>query len=439
MLRVVYSLLFYLSVPLIVIRALLKSKKSKGYLRHFKERFGIIDKAIQPGGIWLHAVSVGETIASVPLMKRLQKQCPNLPLTVTTMTPTGAERVRAAYDDTATHVFVPYDLPSAVKGFLDKVQPSIVIIMETELWPNFLYYCNKRNIPVLLANARLSEKSAKGYARVGRMTRYMLRRINIIAVQTKEDAKRFLKIGAKPNQLAVTGSVKFDVTIPASVHEKANVFRQRFGSDRLVWCAASTHEGEEEKLLTVFEKLMQQFPNLLLLLVPRHPERFAKVAQLCSKKGYKVQLRSDDVNCDNDTQILIGDSMGELNAYYAASDVAFVGGSFIPIGGHNLLEPASLGIPAITGPHVFNFAEITRLLTEAGGVIKVEDSDELTMVLSDWLSDSTKRTAAGQKALQVVKQNGGALDAHVKLVTGLLPSTVCLGKSRENSKKEFLV
>lgn len=419
MLRRLYSMLFYLAVPLVVLRALYKTRKNKHYMDRFKERFGYIEQDIVPGGIWLHAVSVGEVIASVPLMKQIQKQYPDCPITVTTMTPTGAAQVKAAYDHSVAHIYVPYDLPCAIKKFLDKIKPSLVLIMETEIWPNFLYYCHQRKVPVLLANARLSEKSAKGYARIGSLTRDMLRQLSVIAVQTAEEAKRFIDIGAQPSQIAVTGSIKFDITIPASIYEKANVFRERFGSHRLVWVAASTHEGEEEKILTVFSTLRATFPSLLLVLVPRHPERFSKVAALCKKQGFNVLLRSSDLPCTAETDVVLGDSMGELCAYYAASDVAFVGGSLVPVGGHNLLEPAALGIPTVTGEHVFNFTEITRLLTVAGGAVKVDSLDALANTLREWLSDASKRSFVGQQALAVVQQNRGALAQHLQLVEKL--------------------
>jgi len=424
MLRYIYSAFFYLAIPFILIRLLYKARKNKQYLFRIPERFGFISTPIEPGGIWLHAVSVGEVIASVPLIKKLQKQYPHFPITITTMTPTGADRVRAAYEDTVKHVYVPYDIPFAMKRFLNTVKPSLVLIMETELWPNLLYYCYQRGCPTVLMNARLSEKSARGYGRIASLTGYMLRRIALIAAQTKEEAARFLALGADPSQLVVTGSVKFDIQIPASIHEKAQVFRQRFGNERLIWVAASTHEGEEEKVLTVFAKLRKQFPRLLLILVPRHPERFPKVTQLCKKQGFSVLLRSTEEKCKAETDIVIGDSMGELCAYYGASDVAFVGGSFIPVGGHNLLEPAALAVPAVTGPYVFNFEEITRLLVSAGGAVKVETLDELENTLEKWLLDASERNRVGEKALHVVQQNGGALEAHLQCIQELLATRI---------------
>jgi len=419
MFRYIYSVLFYLAIPFLLLRLIYKTHKSHSYYKRWRERFGIFKAPKQKGAIWIHSVSVGETMAAVPLIKRLQELYAK-PIFITTMTPTGSERVKAIFESSVYHTYIPYDIPFAVKRFLNKVQPSALIIMETELWPNYLYHCQKRNIPVLLANARLSEKSKKGYQRLKHLTQSMLKQVNIIAAQNQSDANRFIELGAPKDHVNVTGSMKFDINIAASVHEKASVFRELWGEDRLVWVVASTHEGEDELILEAFKQVKSRLSNVLLAIIPRHPERFEKVAQLCKKQNFKVVKRSSGKACTSDTEIFIGDSMGELLAQFAACDVAFVGGSLVPVGGHNLLEPAALGKVAITGPHVFNFTEITKMLLDAGAVTMIHNSDELARDVIAFLTDHDKRVEAGQRGLKVVEQNKGAVEAHLKLFQNLL-------------------
>jgi len=419
-LRFLYNCLIYCAMPFALLRLVWKSRRTPAYLKRWNERFGFVDLQSAQGGIWVHAVSVGETIAVVPLIKRLQASHPDLPITVTTMTPTGSERVTTMLGDTVHHTYVPYDLPGAMKRFLKRLQPRLCLIMETEIWPNLLHQCQRQGVPTLLANARMSAKSAKAYRRVARFSKSMINEITIIAAQSASDAARFRELGATAEQLHVTGSVKFDVTIPASLHEKAAVFRARWGGTRQTWVAASTHEGEEELVLKAFAKVLEQLPDTLLLLVPRHPERFAKVASLCEKHGFATVLRSHNQPCLAETKVFLGDSMGELGAYYAASDLAFVGGSLIPIGGHNLLEPAAVGVAAITGPNVFNFTEITRLLMEAGAVKLVQDYHALAEQVIALLNDRDARSKAGLAGQQVVEQNRGAVDAHLALIDGIV-------------------
>jgi len=419
MLRKIYSLLFYIAVPFLLIRLFVKSKKNRSYYKRWRERFGIFKAPDKKGAIWVHAVSVGETMAAIPLIKYLRTQY-NKPIIITTMTPTGSERVNAIFESSVFHVYIPYDFPIAVKKFLNKIQPCAAIIMETELWPNYLHYCANMHIPVMLANARLSEKSKQGYQRFPKLTKTMLSQINIIAAQTKRDADRFIELGTPKENIIITGSMKFDISIAASVYEKASVFRNLWGQDRLVWVAASTHEEEEEQIINAFDQVKARLPHVLLVLVPRHPERFDKVAQLCKKQGYKVMKRSKNKPCTSETDIFIGDSMGELLAQFAACDVTFIGGSLMPVGGHNLLEPAALGKAAITGPHVFNFTEITRMLMNAGAATMVQNADELARDVITFLTHHDKRVEAGQKGLQVVEQNKGAVESHLALFQSLI-------------------
>lgn len=407
-------------LPFIIIRLLYKSRQSHGYRKRWRERFGWFDAPKQKGGIWVHAVSVGETIAAIPMIKALQKAYPEKPIIITSMTPTGSERVRALFHDSVFHVYVPYDFPGAVKRFLRKVQPSMLILMETELWPNCLHYCAKQKVPVLLANARLSERSYLGYRRIKKVAATMLSEITLIGAQAQPDADRFIKLGAAANKVIVTGSMKFDISIASQVHEQAAELRRALGADRSIWIAASTHENEEEHVLKAFQKIRQRVPDALLILVPRHPERFPKVAELCRKQGYQVVCRSQQQACTSSTNIYLGDTMGELLILYGASDMAFVGGSLVPIGGHNMLEPAALAVPSITGPNYFNFSTIVLLLEKAGGLRKIQDADTLADVVIEWFKDPLNRKQAGIQAQQVVASHRGAVAAHLTMVETLL-------------------
>ncbi len=420
MLRYFYSFCFYLALPFILLRLLYKSRRIQGYRRRWRERLGWFTPPSQTGGIWVHAVSVGETIASVPMIKQLQQQYPNKPLIITSMTPTGSERVRALFNDKVFHVYVSYDFPGAVKRFLKKVQPDILILMETELWPNCLHYCAKQNVPVLLANARLSERSYKSYCYIKPLATTMLKQITYIGAQAQPDAERFIGLGADPARVTVTGSMKFDMAVPADVQQQATELRASLGVNRHIWIAASTHEGEEEQVLAALQKIRQRIPDALLILVPRHPERFTKVEALCQKQGYQVVRRSQQQPCLPSTDIYLGDTMGELLLQYAVSDVAYIGGSLVPIGGHNMLEPAALGVPSITGRYNFNFTTIVQLLEAAGGLKRINDSDELADAVVAWLNDKAAALQAGEQALAVVAAHRGAVAAHLRMVEGMI-------------------
>lgn len=419
-LKYIYNVLSYLAIPFILLRLLWKSRRQKAYLQRIPERFGFFITPNASEKIWIHAVSVGEVIATAPLIKQIRQQYPDLLIIMTTMTPTGAERANALFDKDITHLYVPYDIPFVMDRFLKKIAPKAAIIMETEIWPNLLYSCHKKQLPVLLANARLSAKSALGYSKFARFTKEVLQYFSVIAAQNKADAERFISLGADPNKVQVTGSIKFDQKIPASTFEKAALFKSLWCQGHSTWIAASTHEGEEEAVLESFKKAKQDIPNLLLILVPRHPERFPKVAQLAKKLGFNTLLRSENLAATAETDVIIGDSMGELSAYYAAGDVAFVGGSLVPVGGHNLLEPAALGIAAITGPHVFNFSQITEMLHQAQAIKIINDGDELATVVVDFLKHNEKRRQAGEKGKDVVEQNRGAVETHLKIFNSLL-------------------
>ena len=409
-LRTLYTLLLYLLSPVVVLRLAWRGLRAPGYWRRWPERFGAIEPTVGERVIWVHAVSVGEVQAAEPVIRELLDHHPEYSLLVTTVTPTGSAHATALFGAEVAHVYAPYDLSGAVVRFLDRVQPQLAIVMETELWPNLFYACSKRGIPLLLVNARLSEKSTAGYRRFPRLVSETLAAVTEIVAQGKLDAQRFESIGADPGKITVGGNLKFEQRIPHSLIEKAEVLRREWGASRPVWIAASTHEGEDELVLDVFRQVRRQLPDCLLVLVPRHPERFEAVAGLCHQRGYSVVLRSQRIPCNKDTAVFIGDTMGELPLFYAAADVAFVGGSLVHTGGHNLLEPAALGIPVVTGPNVSNFTEICDLLVAADACRKVENTAELGETVSRWLLDANERHRIGENGRRAVEQNRGALE-----------------------------
>ena len=417
--RTLYTLLFHLGLPLVAIRLWLRSRKAPAYAKRIGERFAFNLPLMQPGGIWVHAVSVGESIAAAPMILALLKRYPQLPITVTCMTPTGSERIQALFADEPRiqHCYLPYDLPWAAARFLDRVQPTLAVIMETELWPNHIHQCAKRGIPVALANARLSARSAKGYARFAGLTRPMLEEMSLFAVQTEAEAERFRQLGARPECVEVTGSIKFDLSIDPQLLIKARDLRDQWqAQERPVWIAASTHEGEDDIVLAAHRQLLASYPNALLILVPRHPERFNSVFDLCQREGFATVRRSQGEAVSAQTQVLLGDTMGELLFLYALADSAFVGGSLVPNGGHNLLEPAALAKPVLSGPHLFNFLEIAALLREAGALEEVDDAQGLAVAVQRLFELPQDAQHMAQAGLKVMRANQGALQ---RLLDGL--------------------
>ncbi|CAE6891595.1 lipid IV(A) 3-deoxy-D-manno-octulosonic acid transferase [Ectopseudomonas khazarica] len=415
--RHLYTLLLHLALPLIALRLALRARKAPAYARRIKERFSFALPPLKPGGMWVHAVSVGESIAAAPMIRALQARYPELPITVTCMTPTGSERIQALFGDSVQHCYLPYDLPWAAARFLDRARPRLAVVMETELWPNHIHQCARRGIPVALANARLSERSARGYARFGKLTAPMLAELSLIAVQTQAEAQRFLDLGARPDCVEVTGSIKFDLKIDAELLQRAAELRRQWQAEqRPVWIAASTHAGEDEIVLAAHRQLLETRPNALLILVPRHPERFSSVHELCLSDGLTTRRRSSGEVLQAGDQVLLGDTMGELLFLYALADIAFVGGSLVANGGHNLLEPAALGKPVLSGPHLFNFLEIAAQLRAAGALSEVANAAQLaerTATLLDTPAEAQRMSAAG---LAVLKANQGALE---RLLDGL--------------------
>jgi 3-deoxy-D-manno-octulosonic-acid transferase len=419
--RYLYSALFYLLLPVILMRMLLRSRRAPAYRRRLAERFGWFRA---PQGlreapvIWVHAVSVGESLAAAPLLESLLQDYPGYRVVVTTTTPTGSDRVRALFGDRVFHVYSPWDMPGAVQRFLARVQPQLLVIMETELWPNLLHYCRRCGCPVVLANARLSERSARGYARFSGLTGNMLQQLQVVASQSRADGDRFLALGLPPNALQVTGSIKFDIELDEPLRREAAALSASW--QRQVILGSSTHPGEDEILLQAFRELRHSQPEALLLLVPRHPERFEDVYRLCSDAGFTVLRRSTGEQLRAGHDVLLGDTMGELRLLSGTAAVAVIGGSFIEHGGQNVLEAAAWGVPVVSGPHMFNFTEITELLTAAGAMRKLEEPGQLAACLVELMADEPQRRRMGLAGAQVVADNRGALGRLRQIIAGEL-------------------
>jgi len=417
--RLIYTSLLYALLPLALLRLYWRGRRDPGHRQRWRERLGWIASLPEPGCLWIHAVSVGEVRAALPLIRTLLACYPEQRLLVTTTTLTGSRQVREALGNRVLHVYAPYDLPSAVQRFLHHTRPRIAVIMETELWPNLLRQCAATGIPVLVANARLSERSARGYARIRPLTASLLRDVTLIAAQAEADAERFRALGAP--RVEVVGNLKYDLQLPDNLLEQGRALRrERLGENRPVWIAASTHADEDEQILETFTQLRVRWPDLLLLLVPRHPERFDGVAALCQQRSFNVVRRSDQQPCRPETAVFLGDSMGELLRFYAAADLAFVGGSLVPTGGHNVLEPALLGLPVLFGPHMFNFTEASQRLLDAQAAVQVANAAELAAAVDQWLAEPASRRNAGQRGQAVVERHRGALVALVKRIEALL-------------------
>ncbi len=419
MVRLLYTLLFYLLLPLVLLRLLWRSRKAPEYRKRWGERFGFLPAVpVNQKVIWVHAVSVGEALAAVPMIKQLQSQYPEHLLVVTTMTPTGSARVKSVFGDSVYHVYAPYDLPDILNRFFRAVHPDLLVIMETELWPNLIHHCHIRDIPVVVANARLSEKSAKGYQKFSSLTAPMLQKLSCVAAQHQNDSARFMTLGLGGTQRSVTGNIKFDVNLDDDVKTQAGLLKSQWQGEtqRPIFLAASTHRGEDLIILNSFEQIHSHFPELLLVLVPRHPERFDEVAELCIQQGLSVCRRSSVAIPSSSDQALLGDTMGELLLFFGACDIAFVGGSLVPVGGHNLIEPAIWAVPVLSGPHLFNFSEASRLLRESQGMVICEDANAIAEEVVALLQDPQAATRMGNAAKSVTDNNRGALDKLLAII-----------------------
>ncbi len=415
----IYTLLLYLALPGVLLRLLWRSRRAPAYRERWRERFGRVPFTPPPGGVWIHAVSVGEVQAIAPLVRLLLERHPDRAVTLTTTTPTGSEQVRRLFGERVFHTYMPWDLPPFLAAFLQRVRPAQFLMVETEVWPNLLRQCRRHGVRSLLANARLSERSLRGYRRFGRFARQVFGQIHQVAAQSEADAARFRALGVPAERIAVTGSIKFDIGVPASVVEQVEVMRRAW-SGRPVWVAASTHEGEEEIVLAAHARLRKVLPEALLVLVPRHPERFDRVVSAIIRAGHQPVRRSAGELPGGGDPVYLADTMGELPVLLGAADAAFIGGSLARVGGHNMLEAAAQGVPVCFGPHTYNFALISRMLLDCGAAREVNDAEELAAVMADWLGDASRRAEAGEAGRAVVERNRGALQRLYALLEAAL-------------------
>lgn len=422
--RKLYSLFIYLLTPLALLHLAFRGLRNRDYLKRWSERFAYFETPTATGGIVMHAASMGEVNAASTLIRELLDRYPEYPLCVTTLTPTGSDRVRTLFPGKVFHVYAPLDLPGAVRRFFDRTRPRLLVIMETEIWPNFFYQAAGQDIPVVIANARISDNSIGAYRRLVQFISPALKRVSQIGAQSRLDAERLVEIGADSNRISITGNLKFDVDLPLSLLEQAEPIRLAWGTDRLVLLAGSTHEADEVAVIKAFKPLLAEFPTALLVLVPRHPERFGRAAQLAGAAGLRVSLRSEGISCPRNTQCFVIDSMGELMRYYAACDVAFVGGSMDRVGGQNVLEPAAMGKPVIVGPFTFNFKDITEQLIDSEAALRVQDAGELGMAVSRLFNDPELRDQMGQTGMNLVKSGQGALERTLELIDGVFTEAV---------------
>lgn len=411
LIRFVYTLLLALVAPLLLF-GLYKSKPNKPkFGSRWKEHFGITPRLkSNQRPIWIHAVSVGESIAAVPLLKELKKQSPDQTIVVTTTTSTGAEQIEKL-SELVEHRYMPIDFSFAVKGFLKAVNPTQMLIIETELWPNTLHQVSKFGVPITVVNARLSEKSRNNYSKFQPVFNIIEPCLTNILCQSQSDADHFESLGVPKSKLAITGSIKFDIQISDEVREKGKALRAELGVNRPVWIAASTHKGEDEQVLEAHKKVLESQPDTLLIIVPRHPERFDSVFDLCESSGFTTTRRTySRIDSFEQSQVYIGDTMGEMLILIGSADVCFMGGSLLgdKVGGHNVLEPAALGVPVITGPSYFNFKEVTKSLLSKQAIIE-NGAQELSNSLIKLILDDELRLSMSQSGLEVVQNNQGSL------------------------------
>jgi 3-deoxy-D-manno-octulosonic-acid transferase len=417
--RIVYVIISYLLLPLLLAHIFWRGFGNSAYWHHIGERFGRGPK-LSGGSIWVHAVSVGEVQAAAALVRSLRRELPGVPLVLTTVTPTGRRQARDLFGDEVIHHYAPIDISHAVKRFFNLLDPRLVIILETELWPNLYHECGQRKVPLVLGSARVSARSVKRYRLVQSLFKETLSHGVIIAAQSETDADRFLAMGANPERTRVTGNIKFDFELDAEIPRRGRQTREEHAAGRPVWIAASTHDNEEEIVLAAHRQVLELYPDALLILVPRHPERFPTIASLIEREGFTSVRRSTGQQCSPSTQVYLGDTMGELTMLYAAADVAFVGGSLVEVGGHNLLEPATLAVPVLTGPNTFNAEAIASLLRESGAATVVKDSQELAAGVTELLADEGLRAERGATGRALVQQNRGALEKLLQLLAPLL-------------------
>jgi 3-deoxy-D-manno-octulosonic-acid transferase len=409
--RFFYNVFMYLATPLLLIYLLYRAIKSNDNRSRLSERFGLITLDFSHPVILIHSVSMGETIAATPLINQLINDYPHHQILITTSTPTGSAVVKKNFESRVAHCYLPIDLPGGVTRFLNQVKPQLVIIMETELWPNLMHQLHQRNTPVLLANARMSEKSMQGYLKkAAPLMREMLNKIDNVSAQFDSDGERFLALGLPPNKLSIGGSIKFEVCIKAELKQQQNSLKEQWAPNRSVWVAGSTHPGENEQILAAHNTLLTQFPDLLLVLIPRHSERFDDVAKQAQDAGFNVIRRSHQKIPSQECQVVIGDTMGEMLLLLGIADITYIGGSLIERGGHNPLEPAALGKPIIMGPSLYNFSDVSDKLIDAGGLETVADHAQLSTLINQLIKNPQRRLTMGNNALKVINDNQGTLN-----------------------------
>ncbi|MED5420739.1 MAG: lipid IV(A) 3-deoxy-D-manno-octulosonic acid transferase [Pseudomonadota bacterium] len=422
--RVAYQALTYLLMPVYAGYWFVRGISNRAYWECFGQRFGKGYPDLSAGCIWLHAVSIGDVQAAVPLIKALFKRYPHLRILVTTVTPTGAARVRLLFGDSVEHCYIPFETPNAVKKFFNAVNPRIALIMETEIWPNLYHECGQRKIPLVLVSARISPKSVDNYRKFLPLFRETLSHGIIIAAQSEMDADRFRELGAAEERTWVTGNIKFDFELHEGLERYGDEFRRDNFGDRHVWVAASTHEHEEEQVLRAHKVLCERFPDSLLVLIPRHPERFSVVRRFLEKSEFRYISRTDRMPCTPDIEVFLGDTMGEVPFFYAACNVAFVGGTLVPVGGHNLLEPAAVGKPVITGPYLYNTQDIADKFQKHGASITVNNPVELGTAVENLFANPERAADIGNRGRQIVRHNRGALDRLLRLLEPLVDRAI---------------
>jgi len=407
--RVLYSLLIYLATPAVLLYMAWRGLKDPRWRSAWRQRFALDGPDVSPGGVVVHAASVGEVNAAAPLVSALLNRPDMGALTISSFTPTGAARARALFGDAPKYVFAPLDLPGSTRRFFRRLQPRLLIVMETEIWPNLYHQASAGGIPVILANARLSERSVRGYKRYPALVSGALEQLHVALAQSEADGQRLLDCGMPPENLRVAGNLKYDIQLPDGLREAATALRERWGAERPVIIAASTHEEDDAVVIAAFREVQERIPGALLILVPRHPERFGAVAELARKAGLASERFSEDEACSPAADVFLVDVMGKLVDYYACSDLAIIGGSFGATGGHNPLEPAALGLPLICGPDMSNFGEVAERLREAGAMVAVANATGLAQKVIELMGDPARREQMANAGRELVASGRGAL------------------------------
>jgi 3-deoxy-D-manno-octulosonic-acid transferase len=416
--RVLYSAVFYLIIPFVLLRLYWRGFKTPHHRQRWHERFALYSQPYPQDVIWFHAVSVGEVEALFPLVKQVQKLSDS-PILITTMTPTGSARVKALLGESVAHVYVPYDLPDAVSRFMQCFKPKLAVMIETEIWPNLFAYCGKNNIPLYIVNARIAARSVANYQKMSALIHPALAKVSLIATQTEDDKQHFIAIGGIKDKVENLGNIKFDVEITPDIIEqglrlKANVFKNRF-----VWLIASTHKDEEAIFLPLYAILKAKIPELLLVIVPRHQQRFAEVKKLCESQLTTV-MRSSNAPVNAQTDLYVVDSIGELKMFYATADIAFVGGSMVAAGGHNILEAAAVGVPVLFGPYMTNFKEIANGVLKQQAAIQCQTTEEIVQAVLNLYEQPTYRDELCARGKTFIRDNQGTVARICKLFESAL-------------------